>query len=562
MTAPVILIYVEDPGAANMALDVSAALETGGAIPHLFAGGAAESYLRQRGETPAPLPGGMDLASWVDAHSPAVIAVGTSENPDTPAFPLISIARARGIPTVGLIDGPANAEHRFRGRGKEPLTFMPDWLVAADGGTGDAYRALGIDPGRIRVTGNPSLDRVRDNADVLRARGRDALRRECFPELAADAPLILFLTELSDGLETAQFRRGPDYSLAGRGGVDGRTEIVLEEVLDAAKAVAPNAQVALRLHPKTPAHLYNAYKDDIAAFSAGGDAHPPLVAADLVVGLSTALLFEAALMGLPVLSVLPRAEEVRWLLGGDTGVVPVVTDRPGLRDALARALSDPANFMPRTMEGAARFGAAPRIARALTAVAAGQPPAPDGTLPYSAPVLETPRLRLEPFSEAHLNEHYVGWLNDPEVVRFSEQRHQTHTLESCRDFIASFQGTANGLWAIRDKQNDLHHVGNISTEIDAETGTGDIRILIGERAAWGTGIGAEAWMRVMAHLFDDLGLARVTAGTLEGNRGMLKIMEKSGMLETHRRPGPTPVDGRTMDMIYAERRARDWHGTR
>ena len=65
-------------------------------------------------------------------------------------------------------------------------------------------------------------------------------------------------------------------------------------------------------------------------------------------------------------------------------------------------------------------------------------------------------------------------------------------------------------------------------------------------------------MAVMAHLFDDLGLAKVTAGTLAGNTGMLKIMEKSGMRETHRRPGPTPIDGRVMDMIYTCRRAQDW----
>jgi len=57
------------------------------------------------------------------------------------------------------------------------------------------------------------------------------------------------------------------------------------------------------------------------------------------------------------------------------------------------------------------------------------------------PVLQTARLRMVPFSEAHLTTRYVGWLNDPEVVRYSEQRHQTHTIESCRSYLLSFSGT-------------------------------------------------------------------------------------------------------------------------
>ncbi|HAD88378.1 MAG TPA: hypothetical protein DCG48_13540, partial [Rhodospirillaceae bacterium] len=427
-----------------------------------------------------------------------------------------------------------------------------------DTATRDAFLALGVDAGRIRIVGNPAFDRVRADAAADTGRDRAALRHDVFPDVPPDDALILFLTELSDGLDPAQFRRTPEYSLTGRGDTDGRTEIVLEEVLDAAASL-PKTKVALRLHPKTPPDLYAGYKGEIAAISSGTIPHPALLAADLVVGLSTALLTEAALMGCPVLSVLPRAAEAAWLSGGP-GLVPFVTTRDDLRRTLAEALDDPDSFMSAHSAGAPRPGAAGRIARALTAISGNRPPAPDGTLPYTPPVLETPRLTLEPFPQELLTDRYVGWLNDPEIVRFSEQRHTSHTVESCRDFVASFAGTPNGLWAIREKAMDGRHVGNISTEVDPIAATGDIRILIGERAAWGTGIGAEAWSAVMAHLFDDLGLAQVTAGTLEGNTGMLRIMEKSGMTETRREVGPTPVDGRPMDAVYARRLAADWHG--
>lgn len=559
MTAPMILIYVEDPGAANMVLGLCDALRRQGVQPRLVTGGAAPAYLQARGETPEILAPATSPASLLEGA--AALAVGTAEDPDTPAFALITEAKRQGVPTIGLIDGPANAAHRFRGRSDAPLTYLTDWLLVTDEMVRAAYIPLGVDVGRIRVAGNPAFDRLRDVGNALAAKGRGPLRREVFPSLPNDGPLILFLTEHSDGLDPAQFQRSPDFSLHGRGGTDGRTEIVLEELLDAAAHVAPAAHVALRLHPKTPASLYAAYDDEIAAISAGGSAYPALYAADLVVGLSTALLGEAVVLGVPVLSILPRKSDAQWLIGGESGPVPYVTTRAALRDALAQALPDPVGFMAQQSGISPRLGAAKRIARALAAVATGKLPAPDGTLPYSPPVLETARLVLEPFSEDLLTDTYVAWLNDPDVVRFSEQRHKTHTLASCREFIASFAGTPNGLWAIRDKTRGHCHIGNISTEIDPKTRAGDIRILIGDRGAWGTGLGAEAWMAVMAHLFDDQGLGQVTAGTLAGNTGMLKIMEKSGMRETHRRPGPTPVDGRVMDMVYACRRAQDWPST-
>ena len=64
------------------------------------------------------------------------------------------------------------------------------------------------------------------------------------------------------------------------------------------------------------------------------------------------------------------------------------------------------------------------------------------------PILETPRLRIVPFCELYLTPRYVAWLNDPDVVRYSEQRHRVHTLESCRSYWLSFSGTPHFFWAI------------------------------------------------------------------------------------------------------------------
>lgn len=165
-------------------------------------------------------------------------------------------------------------------------------------------------------------------------------------------------------------------------------------------------------------------------------------------------------------------------------------------------------------------------------------------------VLETPRLRMEPFSASHLTDRYVGWLNDPDVVRFSEQRHRTHTMESCRAYLASFAGTPHYFWAVVARDVALGHVGNVNAYVDPNNRVADVGILIGERNVWGCGYGSEAWQAVCGFLLDELELRKVTAGTLATNAGMLGIMRRIGMREDGRRVKHAVVDGQEIDVIY------------
>jgi len=176
-----------------------------------------------------------------------------------------------------------------------------------------------------------------------------------------------------------------------------------------------------------------------------------------------------------------------------------------------------------------------------------------------APTLETPRLSLVAFSEEHLTERYVGWLNDPDVVRFSEQRHLTHSIESCRVFTSSFADGPHHLWAIIEKEKGLGHIGNINTAVDAPNRCADIAIMIGEKQAWGQGLGAEAWMAVVEYLLGPGTMRKVTAGTMAENEGMLRIMNKAGMVEEGRRKGQFILEGREVDSILVARFAEN-HG--
>ena len=169
----------------------------------------------------------------------------------------------------------------------------------------------------------------------------------------------------------------------------------------------------------------------------------------------------------------------------------------------------------------------------------------------TAPALTTARLRLLPFADWHLTPRYVAWLNDPEVVRYSEQRHRTHTLASCREYWQAFHGTPHYFWAIEAPDTVPGHIGNLNAYIDPVHAVADLGILLGERQVWGRGYGAEAWTAVCDYLLREAGLRKVTAGTLAVNTAMLGIMRRAGMVEDGRRRRQYLLDGCAVDVVHA-----------
>jgi ribosomal-protein-alanine N-acetyltransferase len=165
-------------------------------------------------------------------------------------------------------------------------------------------------------------------------------------------------------------------------------------------------------------------------------------------------------------------------------------------------------------------------------------------------VIETSRLKIVPFSEHYLTARYVSWLNDPEVVRFSEQRHSFHTLESCRLYRLSYFKTPNYFWAITVSEGRLGHIGNINVYVDEKNRLADVGVLIGEKTAWRQGYGLEAWKAVCNYLLEVAGMRKVTAGTIADNKGMLSIMEESDMVADGRRVRHYIVEGKETDIIH------------
>lgn len=128
-----------------------------------------------------------------------------------------------------------------------------------------------------------------------------------------------------------------------------------------------------------------------------------------------------------------------------------------------------------------------------------------------------------------MTSRYVGWLNDKQVVKYSEQRHSKHTIESCKKYYQSFIDSPNLFLGIISNREDIGHIGNITVVIDLPNGTAEVSIMIGEKKIWGKGLGKEAWKLVLDYLLKLPKIRKVSAGTMSTNLPMLSLMKSAGM---------------------------------
>ncbi len=158
-------------------------------------------------------------------------------------------------------------------------------------------------------------------------------------------------------------------------------------------------------------------------------------------------------------------------------------------------------------------------------------------------------LRPEDVSDA-----YIGWLNDPEINRYLESRFQPQDRAGVEAFVAAMLASETNLFlAITDRALN-RHVGNIKLgPIDRAHGLGEIGIMIGDRAAWGRGIGSAAIARLADIAGHELGLRKLSAGCYASNAGSARAFEKAGFRVEAVRPAHFLLDGRPEDLILLGR---------
>ena len=137
------------------------------------------------------------------------------------------------------------------------------------------------------------------------------------------------------------------------------------------------------------------------------------------------------------------------------------------------------------------------------------------------------RVRLVRLDRQHLD-RTRQWANDPFVMRLMNRQHPVSAEEHEVWFASVVQSGACAYFAI-ETGDDRAHVGNVWLwDIDRRHRKAELRVVIGDEAARGKGLGAEAIDRLCREGFDRHGLHRIYAYVLSINPAARRTFERAG----------------------------------
>lgn len=139
------------------------------------------------------------------------------------------------------------------------------------------------------------------------------------------------------------------------------------------------------------------------------------------------------------------------------------------------------------------------------------------------------KLFLKNLSLKDISLPYLNWMNDYEVVRFTEQRYRKHKMSDVKKFVKSkINSNTEYLYGIFLKNKKNIHIGNLKIgPIDKFHKTAEISYLIGDKKLWNKGLGSLALKKGIILSKKKFKLKKLIAGTYESNKASIKILKKN-----------------------------------
>ena len=220
----------------------------------------------------------------------------TSSVTDIVPLRLARMARRFGVPIIHLLDHWGNYAKRLEIDG-EPRLIPDIYAVMDDLAFSEAVQD-GIPTNVLRITGHPRLSGLADEWDKFRHNSQEKLKNKAL--LSSDKFLIIFFSEpIEQDVETGNFTKW----------IGKYTEKdVLKWLCDYFQPYSESVQLGIVPHPREYSQdLEEVWKNSCQKLEGGlfscTDSREALFLADGVVGINAILLYEAWLLGRPVLSV-------------------------------------------------------------------------------------------------------------------------------------------------------------------------------------------------------------------------------------------------------------------
>jgi RimJ/RimL family protein N-acetyltransferase len=155
----------------------------------------------------------------------------------------------------------------------------------------------------------------------------------------------------------------------------------------------------------------------------------------------------------------------------------------------------------------------------------------------------------------------VPWFNDPEVSRFM-LRHLPMSLFAEEEFLRKRASNETDVaLGIVDKASD-RLIGTSGLHPEMRCRSARFGIVIGDKAAWGRGIGTAVTRLMVDHAFETLNMNRVWLHVYEYNARGQRVYEKIGFRVEGRLRQETYRDGRYWDVIVMGLLRSEWEAAR
>ena len=145
---------------------------------------------------------------------------------------------------------------------------------------------------------------------------------------------------------------------------------------------------------------------------------------------------------------------------------------------------------------------------------------------------------------------YLQWMNDAEVLRYTESRFRPHSKEHLCDYVTRINASPDFVFRAITLRDTGRHIGNIKLgPIDWNHRFGDIGIIIGAKDCWGKNYAAESIRLLADYAFSFLKLHKLTAGCYAVNEAAITAFKKAGFVREGDRPSQYLSDGRYVDLV-------------
>lgn len=153
-------------------------------------------------------------------------------------------------------------------------------------------------------------------------------------------------------------------------------------------------------------------------------------------------------------------------------------------------------------------------------------PGPDAP---RAIALDTPDYTIRTLEAGDASETWRDWLADPDTARMLNAQPAQMTVETARNYIASFDRVHAHILGIFEKASG-RLVGIRAVYVDRKRGEFLVNVLIGDMAARGKGARAQSRAAVYRCFFEDFSLETARATVLADNAPVLAGMAKRGWI--------------------------------